>query len=669
MQNRIIVNNIIDRHFKSTAVNFLNLKQIIKKLNAMSSLPDDEFRKAFTVFKSELIEIIKVLLNNDKGDAKRKLSSKQLVITEPEAMTITVADYLVLTELKKAFKPVSTKSLTDMLTILVSLDVMYINPPAQPKPDDLLAMSQAELANLTAAETKIISVLKQFDSDIQALYQCPLTFIFKGDYRAVTAPSPIDTNLEEHNIFINKVLRSHIPLDAMFILGTYADSKALINQMYAMACSVMQTIKEFKLDEDNNNNLLPEVAAKKQTILNTFNADLAVAVQELGSFKFESHFRKTTDLTCTSHVLSAHNIELSLTTNKKVMRDLIKKSSGVELLKHCTVITSGMNQDDLPKVSKFCKLTLINDNEYLLVNGTLAYKISALFNMLGLVKHIFQNTPAYLYAPSPHLSKSELSLHFAAAIADKSKLEKEMVELQASMSNEIISFENDVAWIKLREQVSELSLSPLQQELTLLDEGNQEAILKLHGTFSNYLRDMRNAELSFSNYIETYQRNLNLAISVKEQYDNYLGDLQLMVEKLAALKGKFAMLEQDNKWLDRSRDPLTDIATTFTFFDAKLKLIEEYFAQCSTPINCNDLQQQSEGINKIKLEFNLFNSKLKEVTSAIEAQKILLGNSDLAVQKKYGANSSRFNYSTSPTQTINTEYKVGERALPTNTRP
>ena len=657
---------IIKEYFDTRSIDFLNLVQIRKRLYEISLLEGDEFYQAFLLFASQLIEVLKILLSNNSGDAKRALSVKQLVITTPVTLTINVEDFLLLSELKKAFKPNSKASLERIHRDFMALPNLHKQSVDEEK---LLATAKAELDNLTVVESKVLSILEKFDTDMQTLYQSSFSYLFSGLFRAVCAPISIDSNEQKFKLFTRKILRSSIPLNSVFMLGTYTTTKSIINQLYAMVSSPLQTIRSFMLEEDNEDNLPAGLASAKQAIRSALNADLAQVILELAPLKLESHFKTPAVFTGQQQVLNRNNkAEISLVHNKKLIRRSTQKSSGLEQLKDCTVICSEIKQEDLPKTNKFCQLTLINDDDYLITIASITFKIARLYNLMSIAKHIFKDTPDYLHLPSPTLSKTDLSLQFTAAIEDKSALLHDIQTLQGSMQTEEISFAKDSVWIAVCEKASELSMSPLQVELESLEDDNQKGILELHDKLASFLQNLRTRSMHFKAYEEKYESNLNLAISVNEKFDSYPQDLQTVEVKLATLKTDFAKLEQEKKWLDRSRQPLTEIAAAFLLLESKLKLIAEYHEQCPMPINCNDLQRQFDVMTKIKFEFNSLNTNFNEIASMIEGQRILLANSDLSDQKIYAANSNRFDFSAGSAQTVRMDSKTEKKEAPAKMR-
>jgi hypothetical protein len=663
---------IITKHFGDSSINFLNLNQIRVRLIAINAISGEEnFDKAFQTFNSELQEILKLLLTNDPGKVKLALKAKQIVITAPVALTIIVGDFLEATHFKKAFKPKSQELLRSIQQTFEKLPTLQTAATESQEAKNLLMKAKADLDNLIPVESKILKLLEQLDQDMQTLYQTPYSYLFKGLFRAVCAPCAMDTNGKEFKTFTRKILRGPIPLNSFFLLGTYKNSKAIIDQLDAMISTPMQMLREFTLKEDKDDNSLPEIAARKHAICTAFNTEFASVINELVPLRLESRWgARLPAFSGQQQVITPRNgTEISLVTNKKVLRRHVRESASMELHKDCTVICKEMNKNDLPDTAKICKVTLINDDDYLLTNAELSYKIAYLYHLINIAQHIFQTTPTYLRAVSPTLSKSDLHSHFVDALNDKSDFEKELIEFENIMQNEVISFVDDKNWLKLREKSILLSLSSLQEELALLDEGNQEAILKLYGKLANYLRELEISVLRFRDYKEKYEASISQASRIKEQFDTFPQNKQTVEVKLAALKEDFTKLQQEKKWLDRSRQPLTEIAADIDFLDTKLKLITESFQQCPGPINCHDLQQQNVVMAKIRLEFNTLNVKIKEVTSLIEGQKILLANSDLTDQKGYAANSSRFNYSAGSSQPATRDSKDEKKDLPARVRP
>ena len=465
MQNRQIIADLIKLHFENRALNFLNLGQIKLRLHAMVSDDEGVFLQLIQSYSLELLEIIKILLDNNAADAKRVLNAKQLIITSPVAIMINVENFIILSELKKAFKPHSQillKSMYKDLKILSSIPTPTKRALSQVK---LLETSNLELANLTIVETKLLNILEKFDKDMQILYQSPYSYLSQGLYRSVCGAMPVDTNEEEFKVFTKKILRSSIPSNSVFMLGTFKNSNAIIDQLYAMVRHPLQSVKKFTLEEDKKNQLLPEVTERKRVIRITFNAEIAKAILELTPFTLESYFKSAIEYTGQHQIISSDSeAALTITNNKKLLRTLTRKSSGLEQLKTCTIICRDMSQEELPKSTKFCKLTLINNDEYLITNAMIIHKITYLFHLLSLAEHTFKDTPAYLIAPSPTLSKSDLSLQFITASEDKSDLEKEIVAFQDIMQKEKVSFAIDTAWVAIREKAFALSLAPLQDE-------------------------------------------------------------------------------------------------------------------------------------------------------------------------------------------------------------
>jgi hypothetical protein len=528
-----------------------------------------------------------------------------------------------------------------------------------------------ELSHLNRVFEKTNTILKKFEKKINNLYQYA-EMELTATIILIISPYEIDSSSPEYLTFANNVLKIHtMPKDAVFLLGAYSDIMCLLNQFYPVTIAPLTKIREFRL-EANDYAILSDNARKKQErIRSEFNAEYQLAMSGLESLAMEEVFAiKKNTVTFENHNIQADKLDLVLRDAKT---DVDRSDhENLNLLKDCTIITRNFRVCDLPQLNS-TTLTLINDNELLLVMAEISHKITQTFNNLLQLRQYFHSSPSHLLKVTKQITKASLIQMGQALVAKFEDLENALNYFLKNDEKEPISFAQDPKLITFIQDLNifiRTDFMLLQADIINSSDDNAELIAELHQKILQVECKFDNLRIKFNNFNYEYKSNIILAKGLAAEHANFQADFEKKTSLVNQLKEKLAALRVERKWLEHLSLPLDAIAIKIKVLDQTLGSMENFYKSCPTPINCINLRRQKVIIDCMRAAKIKFETEVVKAQNLIIVEEQLIQNADIAKQKKYAEASNaytpRFDFASGATNqsTITSSQEINNSPRP-----
>jgi hypothetical protein len=552
---------------------------------------------------------------------------------------------------------------------LTPLDYAAIHEKKNKEFHEAVNLLKTDMNTLFLFLNQVENLLRDFDSKIMQLYQTQSSLVFNSVKVTLLKHGDLPQTIIENDMpdMVNKLDTVCANRSAAFLVGqenkTNTFEQTSIRASLILAyLKALADIKRFELTEDNKNKkiLLPEIVKCKNELLVDFNRKLRELVETCKRLSVEE---KMADV-----LIAKRPKGIIIPDAKSADRCRIASSSQSLLSAYIQpanlIIISRLIQLQELKGLNNIKLKLIDDDEILLLEAEMSYRVSQIESALIAAQHVFVFNPPYLLLSSNELSAENLKERIGTLIQAKNKLEETFQKIINDNKDNPFNYENHADLIVVRKLINKIS-----ETLPKNDFDENQDLSILCDTINAVDKDIYNAT-SMLNYFESsFEFWLHLAYELLEKYSQFVKDISDAKLKIADSTHKYKILvdNQEKNYPDRSKEPLLAIKEQIKAMELQLNSAEMNLKECSVPvssnngalaaskcvpfINCNNLNVISSIFDKVKSSILHADRVANEVADAINAQNFSLINASRSGENsfRYGAgySSSMFHHSSS----------------------
>jgi hypothetical protein len=650
----IILNKVIGIE-KTALFNKLGILNRVKEIRYANNKAESTL--SFQTFIIEMLAILDLLLtvdlplfqNSRKETAAKPNSVKAIANILNSGKLVSLTGMLIIVDVDKYLKIEAFKKNKD-IPLLRQLENLKRNFETvltclsrQHDPlDRAIALCFSDrLETLKKEKNRVIEtldaaakIIKKFDKDIKKLYQCTASLVFSELIVCMFAPEPdVPGVMDLQNQIKTKFPRKQ----AVFLLGDYPDAESISKQMMVIYLSALTQLKEFTLTLDNKENtqLSPEVFSQKQKIMEAFNSQFQKLFKALKPLANEVTHKNYTKAPLTFKY--ADDLPVPDSEKKE------EKASPV------LILSRDITDDELPACETL-QLTLKKDEEYLLVEAELAYKIVEIYNYMLKMKKVFAHTPRHLFLLPSVVLKSDIENYLKELEDSATKVKIDFLNFIESLQDDIHRFADCRVLMAIPLRLDHQIMPALQAISNDISAENivVEALFELRQKLTAIDANIHDLRKMLEGHINFHLADDFLMKKLTITHKSLTDRLEHMRLTLSALNQEYEKLKPEFK--DRKKQSLIEIETLIQHAQRWLHSLEKKLSEFSTPLSFNlrgKLMSAFEDFSEVAQNFDRC---VAEAISGIVTQNNLLSNAGITKHVvRFGEHPNRMQLSGSQT--------------------